>query len=933
METFSTLVIKVKYGDVLRRFNSQIVDGELKLTVDGLRKKIITLFNLDVDAQLVLTYIDEDGDLVTLADDDDIRDVVKQGLNPLRITAKLFAAKEGSQETRSAGNSTPLSSPPLETPMPNTNINDSGLLRNFQEPSREMLVGLASKLANVASAASSSAPGGAELVDHYIRLGLSYLERRESQNVNASPLMQNADNAFSELLRNVPESMRGVVAKYVSLITSLADGSSSSAPGGTELWDALKTLILLQLDQRSGSQPQAGVQSSTQTGGVPGSETAAETKNPELKDDPADTLKMPSNLKSELASRSDGSLDKLKTEAAMDNEDVNIHSATGGQAENPFFDFKAPLLGSRNTNTMQPSDSTSVNPAPAPVHPKSGGLGADNNKHKGKEVVGSPSNERSNMPVHLPHVLHSAGKTGGVGIVSCEFPSVANILARDEANRLKEPIGSGHNNVIVSDPRPTMNDCPFSGISMENVSAAPHIPVVQHPFRRSMSQNDGTQDVFHRGVRCDGCGIHPIIGPRFKSKVKVDYDLCSTCFAKIGNDSDYTRMNIPMAYRGHFPFKGFAGAHARNRRTNPPQVYRGCRVKPAAAKLDSCFVQDVNVIDFTVMAPSTPFTKIWRMRNSGAFEWPQGTQLVWIGGDKMSNALSVELEIPASLVWMNQELDIAVDFISPKQPGRYISYWRMATPSGQKFGQRVWVLIQVDASLEEPPLENIRNLNLNLPPATACSGPEIINVNAEPIGVYNHPESESSKRVHELLLPNNEQELRFPINDSLLVGNGASSSASDPISYPIIDLSDVASAFPSEAPPDIQAVKMPSLSAAPVESPLRVPMPSFSARPPVASPLPSEVNLEKDQIEDKLLRELEEMGFKQLDLNKEALRMNEYNLEDAVDHLCGVTEWDPMLEELQEMGFDDREMNKKLLMKNNGSIKRVVMDLIAGETD
>ena len=45
---------------------------------------------------------------------------------------------------------------------------------------------------------------------------------------------------------------------------------------------------------------------------------------------------------------------------------------------------------------------------------------------------------------------------------------------------------------------------------------------------------------------------------------------------------------------------------------------------------------------------------------------------------------------------MDRELDIAVDFRAPESPGRYISYWRMASPSGQKFGQRVWVLIQVN---------------------------------------------------------------------------------------------------------------------------------------------------------------------------------------------------------------------------------------------
>ncbi|KAK7264816.1 hypothetical protein RJT34_32427 [Clitoria ternatea] len=50
-------------------------------------------------------------------------------------------------------------------------------------------------------------------------------------------------------------------------------------------------------------------------------------------------------------------------------------------------------------------------------------------------------------------------------------------------------------------------------------------------------------------------------------------------------------------------------------------------------KVDSQFILDVNVIDGTMMAPSTAFTKIWWMRNGGTLVWPQGTQLVWIGGN------------------------------------------------------------------------------------------------------------------------------------------------------------------------------------------------------------------------------------------------------------------------------------------------------------
>ncbi|KAJ0858771.1 putative Gnk2-like domain-containing protein [Helianthus annuus] len=51
-----------------------------------------------------------------------------------------------------------------------------------------------------------------------------------------------------------------------------------------------------------------------------------------------------------------------------------------------------------------------------------------------------------------------------------------------------------------------------------------------------------------------------------------------------------------------------------------------------------------------------------------------------------------------------------------------------------------------------------------------------------------------------------------------------------------------------------------------------------------------------------LVKELEEMGFKQLDLNTEVLRMNDYDLEKSIDDLCGVLEWDP----IQTVGNGER---------------------------
>ncbi|KAL2459489.1 ubiquitin-associated/TS-N domain-containing protein [Forsythia ovata] len=748
MET-ETVVIKVKYGDTLRRFNAPVVNQEFDLNMDGLREKILSLFNFAPDAELTLTYIDEDSDVVTLVDDEDLRDVVRQALNPLRITVKLNAEKSSRAYARSSGSSTPLRSPGVQPPFQNLKSNVSEILKSVPEPLCETLTKLSTEL-------ESKAPRIAELVDGFSKMGLSCISQ------------------FSE---------------------SPISGSTTSA---------------------------------TKTTDADCSNVAHVTS----KDFPT--------ISEEPSLRSNKDLPKLKTE----------------------------LIQKRAKAIL-------VRDSPKEVN-KSG----------------------------VPHLGPKPPIVGG----SIKYPDSMKWCSPGDG--IKNVLNSGIGKSGDSHLDPSfIVECPFAGVPVRNdFDMPPQSGSHGFPFKRSSNQSDCTAGIFHRGIRCDGCGVHPITGIRFKSKVKEDYDLCSICFAEMGNDTDYIIIDRPVAYRHSFSFKGHR--HSHERPPTIPQIYK----VGAPFKLDSRFIQDVNILDGTVMAPLTPFAKIWRMRNSGTLVWPQKTKLVWIGGDRLSDASSVELEIPAAGLAVDRELDVAVDFVAPELPGRYISYWRMASPSGQKFGQRVWALIQVDTSPTEPLHEIVSSLNLNLPPVSnGPTGPEIINVDAEPVVDKRHePDNssmtaESGQRLVEEQ-PNSEQDVKFPINNSLLVGGGESSSVPlAPLSsglHPIIDLSEVEPALARPTP------FVPSAASTAVVNAQGV--------------------MEKNEVEEKLLRELEDMGFKQVDLNKEVLRTNEYDLEQSVDDLCGVSEWDPMLEELQEMGFRDTEMNKKLLKKNNGSIKRVVMDLITG---
>lgn len=193
--------------------------------------------------------------------------------------------------------------------------------------------------------------------------------------------------------------------------------------------------------------------------------------------------------------------------------------------------------------------------------------------------------------------------------------------------------------------------------------------------------------------------------------------------------------------------------------------------------------------------------------------------------------------------------------------------------------------------------ESFQGLNLNLPPKTSESSvPELIDVNVQPEVGVDFLQPCSSMSTMEPVKPTgndqrtNEQELHFPINDSLVVAHGVSPSpmpeASSPVSYPIVDYSEAALTVNfSEATPSAAA-----------------PNPTPAPAPAVyVTPFGEETSANNAAVEDVLLKELAEMGFKQVDLNKEILRLNEYNLEQSVDDLCDVFEWDPILEELQEM--------------------------------
>jgi len=148
---------------------------------------------------------------------------------------------------------------------------------------------------------------------------------------------------------------------------------------------------------------------------------------------------------------------------------------------------------------------------------------------------------------------------------------------------------------------------------------------------------------------------------------------------------------------------------------NGPQTMMGMRSTQVQfkcvggrGKTRARFIKDVTVEDSQRVEAGARFTKTWRFRNDSELAWNRGTVLLFLprNSDDLNSPAKVTIPHEGE-VKPGQEVDISVDLTAPMQAGRYIAYYRLFDPvEAQRFGQRVWVQIQVPSASSDEPEED-----------------------------------------------------------------------------------------------------------------------------------------------------------------------------------------------------------------------------------
>ncbi len=95
------------------------------------------------------------------------------------------------------------------------------------------------------------------------------------------------------------------------------------------------------------------------------------------------------------------------------------------------------------------------------------------------------------------------------------------------------------------------------------------------------------------------------------------------------------------------------------------------------------FVSDVSVPDNVLFAPNTPFTKTWRLKNTGTCVWDSSYLVQWVSGATMSQQPGYFIVPAGQTVEPGETVDVSVDMAAPAEVGYYTAYWGLKGRDGQ----------------------------------------------------------------------------------------------------------------------------------------------------------------------------------------------------------------------------------------------------------
>lgn len=184
----------------------------------------------------------------------------------------------------------------------------------------------------------------------------------------------------------------------------------------------------------------------------------------------------------------------------------------------------------------------------------------------------------------------------------------------------------------------------------------------------------------HDGVTCDGCGMVPILGPRYKCSVCENFDFCPNCEATKPHDHLFIKIRAPGLRPARIVTVLGEGSEEPEKKRKVTQEQLVCRNESGEAESQWQVV-------------GSEIKRTLKLVNSGRL-WPAGCRFVHISG-----VPGAPIKLPQ--LGSGEAYEVEVVLTVPAESGPAQSLWRAEDPEGAGFGDTFEVKMTVETPEEK----------------------------------------------------------------------------------------------------------------------------------------------------------------------------------------------------------------------------------------
>lgn len=162
--------------------------------------------------------------------------------------------------------------------------------------------------------------------------------------------------------------------------------------------------------------------------------------------------------------------------------------------------------------------------------------------------------------------------------------------------------------------------------------------------------------MIHKGFRCDGCNLNPIIGFRFHCTTCKDFDFCEKCEMNQPHPHSFIKIRRVLEFE--------------NRPSNLSSLSQSQSLMLESTK--EYKVQILNVSNNISAMVKKTYTNTISIKNSGNNKWPDNTELKCVAGLHKDTSEG----IPS--LNCGEEYKVNLVLQAPNNPGTYACSWKMS---------------------------------------------------------------------------------------------------------------------------------------------------------------------------------------------------------------------------------------------------------------